>query len=406
MHIKRTKTLENVFTIAHTRAQEGGFKEVSMDHLFLAILDHENGHAANLLKKLLKDWELTQIKNRIEHFLSQPAVADYHSKKEYPDGFGEMDTMVRMAVNAGVPKDNVLNTAHLLQTIASDRRSLSSRVLNLYNITSENLAMMVDELPSNEDYYGVMNLPASSGADKPADERPAGKQARKNPGKRNEDQESIVEKYGTDLTRVAEEGGLDPVVGRAAEIERLIQILGRRKKNNPVLIGEPGVGKSAIVEGLAGRIVAGDVPHTILNKRIISLDLASLVAGTKYRGEFEERIKALIDELRENRDIILFIDEIHTIVGAGSTQGSLDTANVLKPALARGEVQCIGATTLDEYRENIEADGALERRFQKIIVEQSTEQETLEILHNIKERYEEHHNVRYSRERSSAVRRR
>lgn len=208
----------------------------------------------------------------------------------------------------------------------------------------------------------------------------------------------MLDKFGNDMTRAAEEGRLDPVVGREVEIERLAQILSRRKKNNPVLIGEPGVGKSAIVEGLALRINQRKVSRILFDKRVISLDMASIVAGTKYRGEFEERIKAILNELTKNRDIILFIDEIHTIVGAGNAQGSMDAANMLKPALARGEIQCIGATTLDEYRVNIEKDGALERRFQKVMVEPTTAEETLTILNNIKPKYEAHHGVTYTQE--------
>ena len=206
----------------------------------------------------------------------------------------------------------------------------------------------------------------------------------------------ILDNFGTDLTKAAEEGKLDPVVGREKEIERVAQILSRRKKNNPVLIGEPGVGKSAIVEGLALRIVEKKVSRILFNKRVVTLDMASVVAGTKYRGQFEERIRSIIKELQKNPDVILFIDEIHTLVGAGSAAGSMDAANMLKPALARGEIQCIGATTLDEYRKNIEKDGALERRFQKIIVEPTTPEETLQILRNIKDRYEDHHNVTYT----------
>lgn len=206
----------------------------------------------------------------------------------------------------------------------------------------------------------------------------------------------MLDKFGNDITKAAEDGNLDPVVGRATEIERVIQILSRRKKNNPVLIGEPGVGKSAIVEGLAIRIKEHKVSRLLFDKRIISLDMAAVVAGTKFRGQFEERIKAIIDEAKKNPNVILFIDEIHNIVGAGNSQGTMDAANLLKPALARGEIQCIGATTLDEYRKNIEKDGALERRFQKIIVEQTSAEETLQILHNIKNNYEEHHNVTYT----------
>ncbi len=208
----------------------------------------------------------------------------------------------------------------------------------------------------------------------------------------------MLDKFGNDMTRAASEGRLDPVVGRDTEIERLAQILSRRKKNNPVLIGEPGVGKSAIVEGLALRINQRKVSRTLFDKRVVSLDMASIVAGTKYRGEFEERIKAILNELSKNPQVILFIDEIHTIVGAGNAQGSMDAANMLKPALARGEIQCIGATTLDEYRVNIEKDGALERRFQKVMVEPTTAEETLTILNNIKPRYEAHHGVTYTDE--------
>ena len=209
---------------------------------------------------------------------------------------------------------------------------------------------------------------------------------------------NVLENFGVDLTKAAEDGKLDPVIGREVEIERLSQILSRRKKNNPILIGEPGVGKSAIAEGLAIRINNKDVSRVLFSKRIISLDLASVIAGTKYRGQFEERMKAIIDEITKDEDIILFIDEIHTIVGAGGASGSLDAANMLKPALARGQIQCIGATTLDEYREHIEKDGALERRFQKIMVEPTNEDETIEILNNLKDRYEDHHNVTYTPE--------
>ncbi|MBQ9556866.1 MAG: ATP-dependent Clp protease ATP-binding subunit [Muribaculaceae bacterium] len=208
----------------------------------------------------------------------------------------------------------------------------------------------------------------------------------------------VIDKYGKDITREAAEGRLDPVVGRETEIERLAQILSRRKKNNPVMIGEPGVGKSAIIEGLAGRIVERKVPRTLLDKRIVSLDMAAIVAGTKYRGQFEERLKAVIDEVSNNKNVIMFIDEIHNIVGAGNASGSMDAANLLKPALARGEFQCIGATTLDEYRKSIEKDGALERRFQKVLIEPTSPEQTLEILHNIKEMYEKHHGVSYTDE--------
>ena len=246
-----------------------------------------------------------------------------------------------------------------------------------------------DELPGGGDYGGD-----SEGANPSYRET----RQRRNVSRGDNSATPVIDKYGKDITREAAEGRLDPVVGREVEIERLAQILSRRKKNNPVMIGEPGVGKSAIIEGLAKRIVERKVARTLLDKRIVSLDMAAIVAGTKYRGQFEERLKAVIDEVSANKNVIMFIDEIHNIVGAGNASGSMDAANLLKPALARGEFQCIGATTLDEYRKSIEKDGALERRFQKVLIEPTTPEQTLEILHNIKEMYEKHHGVNYTDE--------
>lgn len=267
---------------------------------------------------------------------------------------------------------------------------------------------MTEQTPNKADLLLLLTMAAMSNSydnEETADEDgfpDDSPQKKSNPTKKQERVENsqndtpVLDKFGNDITKAAEEGNLDPVVGRATEIERVIQILSRRKKNNPVLIGEPGVGKSAIVEGLAIRIKEHKVSRLLFDKRIISLDMAAVVAGTKFRGQFEERIKAIIDEAKKNPNVILFIDEIHNIVGAGNSQGTMDAANLLKPALARGEIQCIGATTLDEYRKNIEKDGALERRFQKIIVEQTSAEETLQILLNIKNNYEEHHNVTYT----------
>ena len=251
-----------------------------------------------------------------------------------------------------------------------------------------------DRRPAGDDDSGD-TAPGRRGDERRSDTSATSSRGRKSARSAGADT-PMLDKFGHDMTRAAADGTLDPVVGRETEIERLAQILSRRKKNNPVLIGEPGVGKSAIVEGLALRITRRQVPRVLFNKRVVALDMASIVAGTKYRGEFEERIKAILNELSKNKDIILFIDEIHTIVGAGNAQGSMDAANMLKPSLARGELQCIGATTLDEYRVNIEKDGALERRFQKVMVEPTTDAETLTILHNIKSKYEEHHNVTYT----------
>ncbi len=249
------------------------------------------------------------------------------------------------------------------------------------------------DFPDEEDEEDE-NLPGGGGFSGEGDqENPSYRETRqrRNVSRGDNSATPVIDKYGKDITREAAEGRLDPVVGRETEIERLAQILSRRKKNNPVMIGEPGVGKSAIIEGLAKRIVERKVARTLLDKRIISLDMAAIVAGTKYRGQFEERLKAIIDEVSNNKNVIMFIDEIHNIVGAGNASGSMDAANLLKPALARGEFLCIGATTLDEYRKSIEKDGALERRFQKVLIEPTTPEQTLEILHNIKGMYEKHH---------------
>ena len=252
-----------------------------------------------------------------------------------------------------------------------------------------------EEDDEDEELPGGGGYPGESGSENPSYRET---RQRRNVSRGDNSATPVIDKYGKDITREAAEGHLDPVVGREVEIERLAQILSRRKKNNPVMIGEPGVGKSAIIEGLAKRIVERKVARTLLDKRIISLDMAAIVAGTKYRGQFEERLKAVIDEVSANKNVIMFIDEIHNIVGAGNASGSMDAANLLKPALARGEFQCIGATTLDEYRKSIEKDGALERRFQKVLVEPTTPEQTLEILHNIKEMYEKHHGVNYTEE--------
>lgn len=307
------------------------------------------------------------------------------------------DRVLKMSMlESRMMKSEETDTEHILLAILRDRNTDITRILNDNNITYDDVLSYLKE---NTDMSPRMG--AGFDEDEEDDEPHLSsnnntKQA--TPNTNTSSNTPVLDNFGSDMTRAAEEGRLDPVVGREVEIERLAQILSRRKKNNPILIGEPGVGKSAIVEGLALRIVQRKVSRVLFGKRVISLDMASIVAGTKYRGQFEERIKAILNELSKNPDIILFIDEIHTIVGAGGTTGSLDAANMLKPALARGELQCIGATTLDEYRKNIEKDGALERRFQKVMVDPTTPDETLQILQNIKERYEDHHNVTYTDE--------
>ncbi len=293
---------------------------------------------------------------------------------------------------------DLMDTDHLLLAIMKDNSNIASEALQNENITYSSLLSVIGkkDIRMGSGFQEDEEDEEDGFPNKSSKNKPSAGTTGTSTSQKPDNQTPVLDNFGSDMTAAAEEGKLDPIIGRDREIERLAQILSRRKKNNPVLIGEPGVGKSAIVEGLALRIIQKKVSRVLFGKRVISLDMASIVAGTKYRGQFEERIKAILNELNKNPNIILFIDEIHTIVGAGGAAGSLDAANMLKPALARGEIQCIGATTLDEYRQNIEKDGALERRFQKIIVEPTTPEETLQILKNIKGRYEDHHNVIYT----------
>ncbi len=374
MQLKISKTLEGIIARAAFNTTKEGTTHSLKDFLALELLRDEGSLAYQLLSSRLKDWELYQVCLRIEHEVAIPKQAETSTPEEFYRRFTEELLASTVATRS-------VSTAHALQRIAEDRSTATARVLEMYGVNAGTIARDLRKFAVGDDFrteIPVVNLLDFHEENKPAEKH------------------TLLEKFGTNLTRLAREGKIDPVVGRDAEIERVVQILSRRKKNNPMLIGEAGVGKSAIVEGLALRIARGEVPYTIAEKRLFSLDVAALVAGTKFRGEFEERMQQLLDELRNDRDTILFIDEIHTIVGAGATQGSLDTANILKPALARGELRTIGATTLNEYRENIECDAALERRFQKVLVEPTTAEQTLRILHNLAPHYERHHRVRYT----------
>ena len=376
MQPKISKTLEGIIARAAFNTTKAGMTHSLKDVLALELLREEGSLAYQLLSARLKDWELYQVRLRIEREIDapgSPGKSETRSPEEFYRNFS------RELIEA-YPSVRSISTAHALQRIIEERSSATARILEMYGVKAETIAEGLRRFTSGEDLR--IEIPMANLLDFHEENKP--------------DKGSLLDKFGTDLTRMAREGAIDPVVGREAEIERVIQILSRRKKNNPILIGEAGVGKSAIVEGLALRIARGEVPFTIADKRLFSLDIAALVAGTKFRGEFEERIQQLLDELRSARNTILFIDEIHTIVGAGATQGSLDTANMLKPALARGEIQTIGATTLDEYRAEIESDAALERRFQRVMVEPTTPEQTLRILHNIAPHYERHHRVRYT----------
>ena len=368
-----------------------GNSHISPEHLFLGILREGEGVAVDIL--LNNGVDLLMLKGSIEKSIKADkpvAMAD----NDILPLLKSTERVLRLVhIEAKAMKTKVIDTEHLLMAILRDESNLVTRFLTELDIDYSLVKKAVEagnpaaqaDFPHDEDDEGMFSNPGSS---KP---QQGGQQTQ-----RSSSETPVLDNFGIDLTKAAEEGRLDPVVGREREIERLAQILSRRKKNNPVLIGEPGVGKSAIAEGLALRITKRNVSRVLFNKRVVALDLASIVAGTKYRGQFEERMKAILNELAKNDNIILFIDEIHTIVGAGGASGSLDAANMLKPALARGEIQCIGATTLDEYRQHIEKDGALERRFQKVLVDPTSIDETIDILNNIKERYEEHHNVSYT----------
>jgi len=375
MQVKISKTLEGIIARAAFNTTKAGIDHSLKDFLMLEMLREEGSLAYQLLSSRLKDWELYQVRLRIE----REVLGSRLREKTGPEEFYRAFTDELCAVSGATRS---VSTAHALRAIVGDRSTATSRVLEMYGITGEVVSEDIKKFAAGDDFRTEIQVHM---LDFGEENKPEEKNT-----------SHVLDKFGVNLTQMAREGKIDPVVGREQEIERVVQILSRRKKNNPILIGEAGVGKSAIIEGLALRIAGGEVPYTIADKTLFSLDVSSLVAGTKFRGEFEERMQQLLDELRKAKDTIIFIDEIHTIVGAGSTQGSLDTANILKPALARGELQTIGATTLDEYRENIESDSALERRFQKVVVEPTTPEQTLQILRNIAPHYEQHHKVRYT----------
>ncbi len=375
---------------------------VTPEHLLLGMLRDGEGNAIEVLLKLNVD--LQEIKAQIEEAVKQNTlnfVTGDNSDIALSPASARILKMCML--ESRLLQAQIVDAEHLLLAILKDDDNHAARILQDNNASYNSVYKMLTSKVSNpvtknelrfteddEDDDEMKNFQSSSSSKQSNNAQTATRKAANDT--------PVLDNFGTDVTKLALDGKLDPVIGREKEIERVAQILSRRKKNNPILIGEPGVGKSAIVEGLATRIVQKKVSRILFNKRVVLLDMASVVAGTKYRGQFEERIRSIINELQRNPDIILFIDEIHTIVGAGSSSGSMDAANMLKPALARGEIQCIGATTLDEYRKNIEKDGALERRFQKVIVEPTTADETLLILKNIKDRYEEHHNVTYTDE--------
>lgn len=398
MEAKFSQRVKDVLAFSREEAVRLGNNYIGLEHLLLGIIRDGEGMAVQLLNYFGVDLE--KCKNEIELAIKNPTNSNI-SLENIPLVKQVEKALKITYLEAKVFHADLIGTEHLLLAILKDENNLVTSKLAKegvnYKGVKEELHSIANEQKSlpkriepRADLQDETEDPASEyGSTFGGQEKKAGAPKSKTP---------VLDNFGRDLTKYAEEGKLDPIVGREVELQRIAQILSRRKKNNPILIGEPGVGKSAIAEGLALRIIQRKVSRALFNKRIVTLDLASIVAGTKYRGQFEERMKAVLNELTKNPDIILFIDEIHTIVGAGNASGALDASNMFKPALARGELQCIGATTLDEYRQHIEKDGALERRFQKVLVEATSPDETIEILNNIKERYEDHHLVKYSNE--------
>ncbi len=389
MEAKFSPRVKDVITYSREEALRLGHDYIGTEHLLLGLIREGDGIAIKLLKSLGID--TSKLRRAIEDAVRGTSGTSVNLGNIPLTKQAEKVLKITY-LEAKIFKSDIIGTEHLLLSILRDEDNIASQILNQFQVNYETFK---GEVEANKS--GLRSEASHS----PSDEDGFKEEDGFSSSKKVSDIKSktpVLDNFGRDLTKAAEEGKLDPIVGREKEIERVSQILSRRKKNNPILIGEPGVGKSAIAEGLALRIVQRKVSRVLFNKRVVTLDLASLVAGTKYRGQFEERMKAVMNELEKSPDVILFIDEIHTIVGAGGASGSLDASNMFKPALARGEIQCIGATTLDEYRQYIEKDGALDRRFQKVMVEPATIEETREILNRIKEKYEEHHGVTYTPE--------
>ena len=391
--------VKDVITYSKEEALRLGHDFIGTEHLMLGILRDGNGKAINILNNLSVD--LDHLRRKVEILSPANPNTDISNEKKNLHLTRQAERALKTTfLEAKVFQSSSISTAHLLLCILRNENDPTTKLLNKLKIDYDTAKEQYLNMSQNEEDF-MENLPKNESFNEDSGQDDSLKESSfNNPANKSNKKSKtpVLDNFGRDLTEMAEEGKLDPVVGREKEIERVSQILSRRKKNNPLLIGEPGVGKSAIAEGLALRIIQKKVSRILFNKRVVTLDLASLVAGTKYRGQFEERMKAVMNELEKNDDIILFIDEIHTIVGAGGATGSLDASNMFKPALARGEIQCIGATTLDEYRQYIEKDGALERRFQKVIVEPTSVEETITILNNIKNKYEDHHNVTYTPE--------
>ncbi len=394
MDAKFSERLKEVISLSREEAKRLGHDYLGVEHILLGIIREGEGLAVSLLKQLKLNFkEVIRVieevtKNTSNHFIKNLASIPLTKQSE--------KVLKITYLEARTFKSPLIGTEHLLLSILRDEDNLATQILNKFSIDYKAVRDILNE---TEGFVAASDM--DEGEEDPAAKMFSGSGmsgSREKSRSAEKSKTPVLDNFGGDLTKIAEQGKFDPIVGREKEIERVAQILSRRKKNNPILIGEPGVGKTAIAEGLALRIVQKKVSRVLFGKRVVTLDLASLVAGTKYRGQFEERMKAVMNELEKAKDVILFIDEIHTIVGAGGASGSLDASNIFKPALARGDIQCIGATTLDEYRQYIEKDGALARRFQMVMIDATSVEETVEILNNIKNKYEEHHHVKYDNE--------
>merc|ERR1712054_280106 len=397
MEAKFSNRVKEEISLSREEALRLGHDYIGTEHLLLGMIREGEGVAVSLLKKL--GVSLEELRSAIEQATKGTATSNVKNLANIPLTRQSEKVLKITYLEAKIFKSQLIGTEHLLLSILRDDDNLATQILDKFDVGYDVVKEMLE--------YQTENPLAESDTDDPDDDggKMFGSGSNQGSGRgessvkgAEKTKTPVLDNFGRDLTKLAEEDKMDPIVGREEEIERVAQILSRRKKNNPMLIGEPGVGKTAIAEGLALRIIQKKVSRVLYGKRVVSLDLASLVAGTKYRGQFEERMKAVMNEIEKSPDVILFIDELHTIVGAGGASGSLDASNMFKPALARGEIQCIGATTLDEYRQYIEKDGALARRFQMVMVDATTPEETVQILENIKDKYQDHHHVNYTNE--------
>ncbi|MEQ9230134.1 MAG: ATP-dependent Clp protease ATP-binding subunit, partial [Cyclobacteriaceae bacterium] len=393
--------VKEVISLSREEALRLGHDYIGTEHLLLGMIREGEGVAISVLKKL--GVSLKELRATIEQATKGTTTSNVKNLANIPLTRQSEKVLKITYLEAKIFKSQLIGTEHLLLSILREEDNLATQILDKFDVGYDIVKEMLEYQTENPMAQSDTDEPdeesgrmfSGSGSGSPSSSKPEGKGAEKS-------RTPVLDNFGRDLTKYADEGKLDPIVGREKEIERVAQILSRRKKNNPILIGEPGVGKTAIAEGLALRIIEKKVSRILFGKRVVTLDLASLVAGTKYRGQFEERMKAVMNEIEKSPDVILFIDELHTIVGAGGASGSLDASNMFKPALARGEIQCIGATTLDEYRQHIEKDGALARRFQMVMVDATSPEETLEILNNVKDKYQDHHHVEYTQEALNA----